>query len=136
MGALADRWKSAMQGGIAQQKYRDKINAYAGNPMELAAAAVDSGYWAQRTTAAAGKMAKKLRAVQVGTWKANATGPGAQNMSTGATKGYAKMAAAESTIAAAGAAAKQAAHAAGTDPIARIRAALSAVKQAWGYGPM
>ena len=136
MGALADRWANAMSGGLAQQKYRDKINAYAGNPMEAAAAAVDSGYWLQRVQASAAKMAKKLRGVSVQTWKANATGPGATNMGTGALKGKAKMAAAESNIIAAGQAAKAAAHAAGTDPMARIRAALSAVKQTWGYGGM
>lgn len=138
MGALTDRWVSAMQSGTAQAKYSAKINAVTENPMELAAQAVESGKYMQGVNAAvnSGKMTKKLRAVNVATWKQIASTIGAQNMANGAKKGQAKMAAAEATIVQAGQAAKQAARAAGGSSMNRIQAALQAVKSTWGYGSL
>lgn len=135
MGALADRWAAAMGGSIAQQKYKDKINAVTNSPMAAAADAVDSGLFLQRVQAAvaSGKMSKKLRAANFTNWKSITSTVGASNMVSGAQKGKPKMAAAEAQIQQAGAAGKAAAHAAGPDPAARMIANMNAIKHAWGY---
>lgn len=135
---IADRWKTAMQSPTTAQKYRDGINNYTGNPMQAAAAPEALARYAAGTAAAAqpgGKMQMKLNAANPATWKANATGPGAQNLITGAQKGLAKVQAAAPKVAAAGQAAQDAARSA-TGAMAKIAAALNAIRAAHGYGPV
>lgn len=133
--SIVDNWKAAMTSGTARNKYVAGINAVTENPMEKAAAAVENGSYMAGVQAAisSGKMVRKLRGASLQNWKANATGPGANNLQSGATKGLAKMQAASQQIAAAGAAGKAAAaQVQGAE--AKMLANMRAIKAAWGYG--
>lgn len=132
---IVQNWQAAMQGGVAASKYKSAINAVQDNPMQKAAAAVQSGAYAAgvQRAIASGKMVKKLQAASFANWKTIASTVGAQNLASGATKGLAKMQAAAAQIAAAGAAGKAAAQAA-TGSVAKMVANMQAIQQAWGYG--
>lgn len=131
---VVKNWQAAMQSGTTRQKYIDGINAYNGNPMEAAAAAVDDGRYLAGVQRGLAKMTKKLRSASPNSWKANATGPGASNLVTGAQKGLAKVTAAAQTVAAAGAAGQAAARAA-TGTMEKIAANIRAIQQTHGYQP-
>ena len=135
---IVDRWKAAMQSGQTAQKYRDGINGFNGNPMAMAATPQALQKYASNTAAAAqpgGKMQTKLMAANPATWKANASGPGATNLQTGAMKGLAKVQAASAKVAQAGADG-QAAAANATGAVAKMIANMNAIRAAHGYGSL
>lgn len=88
----AAKWKARMTDTTTRQGYIDGINAFQGNPMALAAAPDAQAKYKANTAAAVdnGRMAKKLMAADPGSWKQNATTIGANNLSSGATKGAPK----------------------------------------------
>lgn len=85
----AQAWSSGF--AAAGTKYAAGINAVTVAPGQLAAA--QKNLYLANVQAAANTWASKVAAVDINTWKAAATGVGAQRLSTGATKGAPKMAA-------------------------------------------
>lgn len=85
-------WVAAMQSGIAQQKYKDGINRYQGNPMAVAASdASEQKYLAKvQQSVTSGKRNASLMAADPAMWKTNATTIGATGLGTGALKKKAK----------------------------------------------
>ena len=90
---MADAYKQAMQSPQTAQRYKDGIAGYNGNPMAAAAAPDAQARYAQNTQAAvsSGKMAAKLNAVPVQTWKDNAMNVGAARLTSGAQKAMSKV---------------------------------------------
>lgn len=87
----AAKWLQAMQSATAQNNYEAGINAFQGNPMQLAADA-DAKYLASITEAVqSGRRRAALMAVPVSTWKGNATGKGKQRLSSGAAAAMPKV---------------------------------------------
>jgi hypothetical protein len=87
----AQNWLAAMQSPQTAANYKAGINAVTVNPMALAAQAAP--LYLQNVTQAVndGRYAQALNNASPAVWKANATGPGAQNLTTGAQKGYPKF---------------------------------------------
>jgi hypothetical protein len=79
---VAAKWKAGVAGGGAA--WNAGIQGYAGNPMELAAAQVDKAV--ANYSAAAPRMAARLRATPVSTWKSQSA-LSQSNYVQGATKG-------------------------------------------------
>ena len=75
--------------GAAGQKYTEGINSVTVAPGQLAAAQKNA--YVANVQASSGIWAAKVAAVDLGTWKAAATGVGAQRLASGATKGMPKM---------------------------------------------
>ena len=90
---MADAYKQAMQSPTTAQRYKDGIAGYNGNPMAAAAQPDAQQRYAQNTQAAvaSGKMAAKLNAVPVQTWKDNAMNVGAARLTSGAQKAMSKV---------------------------------------------
>lgn len=133
---IVQNWVNAMQSATVQSKYRAAIQNVQTNPMEAAAAAVQSGKYLAgiQRSISEGKMIKKLGQASFANWKQITSTTGAANLTSGATKGTSKMTAAANTIAQAGQAAKAAA-AAQNSPLAKVQAAIQAIQSAWGYTP-
>lgn len=85
--SAAEAW--ATNFGNAGTKYTAGINAVTVAPGQLAAAQKNA--YVQGVQNNANIWASKVAAVDLGTWKAAATGVGAQRLATGATKGQPKM---------------------------------------------
>lgn len=134
----ASKWMASMQSATTQQNYVNGINAVSVNPMQLAATdqAMQSYLQGVQRSVANGKRAKKLQAADVGTWKANATSVGAQNLRSGATKGQPKYTKGvqpyESVWAQQRAAARSLPKGGMANAMARIQASLSIIMQAAG----
>lgn len=128
---MTQRFQQGMAG--AATKYAQGVSAVTENPAAAAKAAVDSGLWAQRTAAAAGKLSAKLGAVTLQQWQQAASTYGAQAFAASATKAAANYAKIAPQLAQAAQAAKAAAQAVPkTDPLGRVNAAMQAMKQAFG----
>jgi len=82
-------WQTGFSG--AGTKYAAGINAVTVAPGQLAAA--QKNLYVANVQASANTWASKVAAVDINTWKAAATGVGAQRLATGATKGAPKVAA-------------------------------------------
>lgn len=87
--SAAQAWQTGFAG--AGQKYTDGINAVTVAPGQLAAAQRNA--YVSGVQASAPIWAAKVAAVDLQTWKNQATTVGAQRLATGATKGAAKMSA-------------------------------------------
>lgn len=89
----ADNWSASMQSTQTQNKYKNGITNFQGNPMALAAAPDAQTLYKEATAAAvdSGRMAAKLNAVPVSRWKDNAINIGASQLAVGARKALAKM---------------------------------------------
>lgn len=85
--SAAAAWETGFSG--AGQKYTEGINSVTVAPGQLAAAQKNA--YVSGVQQNAGIWAAKVAAVDLGTWKAAATGVGAQRLATGATKGLPKM---------------------------------------------
>jgi hypothetical protein len=85
----SDRWQQNF--GAAGTRYTEGINAVTVAPGQLAAA--NKAAYLANVQASANVWASKVSAVQLGEWKAAATGVGAQRLATGATKGAPKVSA-------------------------------------------
>lgn len=87
----ASNWAAGMN-ATGQAKYKQKVGAYQGNPMAMAAApAAQQKYLSSVTDAVqSGRMAAKLNAVDPNFWKSQTTGAGATNWLNSATKGKPK----------------------------------------------
>jgi hypothetical protein len=83
-GDHAAKWLSSMQNGNAATNYENGINATQVNPMAMAADAEDRYLAGVQEASASGRRKAKLMAVNVATWKANATGKGKQRLASGA----------------------------------------------------
>lgn len=84
----ADRWSSGLAN--AGTKYRDGVNGFQGNPMELAAANKQGWLNGIQEAAANGKWERGLRRNPASYWKEQCSNIGAQRLATGATKGKPK----------------------------------------------
>lgn len=87
--AAASAWETGFSG--AGTKYTDGINSVTTAPGQLAAAQRNA--YVSGVQANAAIWATKVASVDLATWKAAATGVGAQRLATGAQKGAPKMAA-------------------------------------------
>lgn len=87
--SAASAWESGFSG--AAQKYTDGINSVQVAPGQLAANQKNA--YVAGVQANANIWAAKVAAVDINSWKASATGVGAQRLATGATKGAPKVAA-------------------------------------------
>lgn len=85
--AAAEAWQNGFSGAGA--KYTAGINSVTVAPGQLAAA--QKALYVANVAAAANTWASKVGAVDINTWKAAATGVGAQRLATGATKGAPKV---------------------------------------------
>lgn len=85
--SAAASWEQGFAG--AGQKYTEGINAVTVAPGQLAANQKNA--YVSGVQQNANIWAAKVAAVDLGTWKAAATGVGAQRLATGATKGMPKM---------------------------------------------
>ena len=85
--SAAQAWSDRF--GAAGQKYTEGINSVTVAPGQLAAAQKNA--YVANVQASSGIWAAKVAAVDLGTWKAAATGVGAQRLASGATKGMPKM---------------------------------------------
>jgi len=83
----AQAWSDRFSG--AATKYTAGINSVSVAPGQLAAAQKNA--YVQNVQANANIWASKVAAVDINTWKAAATGVGAQRLATGAQKGMPKM---------------------------------------------
>ena len=83
----ATNWQNGFSG--ASTKYTAGINSVTVAPGQLAAA--QKNLYVANVQAAANTWASKVAAVDINTWKAAATGVGAQRLATGATKGAPKV---------------------------------------------
>ena len=83
----AERWASNF--GSSGQRYTDGINSVTVAPGQLAAAQKNA--YVNGVTQNANIWAANVAKVDLGTWKAAATGVGAGRLSSGADKGKAKM---------------------------------------------
>ena len=81
-------WIAAMQSPTTQAKYKDGINRFQGNPMQLASTdTAQQKYLAQvQASVASGKRAASLLAADPAMWKANALNMGSVGLGTGAVK--------------------------------------------------
>lgn len=80
----AQKWQNAMGSMQTQQNYVDGVNNTTVNPMQLAADAEQAYLQGVQDAVNSGRRTAKLLAVPVATWKANATGKGAQRLASGA----------------------------------------------------
>lgn len=87
----AAKWLASMQSPTTTQNYVNGINGYQGNPMAAAAEAIPQYLAGVQDAVNSGRMQQKLLAVPVSSWKANATGIGAQRLAQGAQKASAKV---------------------------------------------
>ena len=116
------------QGG---QKYAARVAATTKDQNALAIAAVQSGKWLQKVTAAAPRMLAGLQASSTAAWKAAVAATGSAAYSASATKAAAKYGKVAPALASAANNA-QAAVAAQSAPLERVRAAANAMKTAFG----
>jgi hypothetical protein len=79
-----DNYKSAMASPQTQANYKAGVSGYAGNPMQLAAAAAPK--WAANTAAAQPKFEASLNSTPKAVWVNNSVQVGAPRLATGATK--------------------------------------------------
>lgn len=128
---------SRFQAGIAGAggKYTAGVQRVTDSPTAKAAAKVDDGTWAANTTAAAGRMSARLKAVSTEAWKQAISSYGASRYTSSAQKAAANYAKRAPELAAAAAAASQAA-AAASGPLGKVQAAINAMKQAFGKPPI
>jgi hypothetical protein len=93
---IVNNWASAMADGRTQQKYKDGINGYNGNPMAMAATddALQRYAASCQNSVSSGRRAAALNAANPATWKTNATTVGAQRLASGGQKGKARYMAA------------------------------------------
>lgn len=86
-------WVAAMGSSVTQNKYKDGINRYQGNPMAQAATQQSLDKYASKCQASvtSGKRAASLNAADPSLWRTNATTMGAAALGTGATKKSAKQ---------------------------------------------
>lgn len=85
--AASEAWQNGFAG--AATKYTAGINAVQVAPGQLAAA--QKNLYVANVQAQANVWASRVAAVDINTWKAQATGVGAQRLATGATKGAPKV---------------------------------------------
>src|SRR6202022_658633 len=81
-------WVAAMQSATTQNKYKDGISRFQGNPMQIAASDASQQKYLQHVqqSVANGKRAASLLAADPAMWKQNAMNIGAAGLGTGATK--------------------------------------------------
>ena len=86
-------WVAAMQSATTQNKYKDGISRFQGNPMQIAASDASQQKYLQHVqqSVANGKRAASLLAADPAMWKQNAMNIGAAGLGTGATKKSAKQ---------------------------------------------
>lgn len=129
--AMVKDWKAGMQTGAT--KWADRIQRYNGNPMALAAAAVQDGRYLTAITEAvsSGRMVAKLNAIDPSFWKSQCQRAGVAAFAAGASKGAPKYERAAAKIAQAAAAGSQAASAV-TGAMAKVQANMAAICATWG----
>jgi hypothetical protein len=90
---IVKNWTGAMQSSATQQKYKDGVSRYNGNPMAQAASPEATQRYLNRVqeSVASGKRQNRLNATPADRWKQNSVNIGAAAMSTGAQKGKAKV---------------------------------------------
>lgn len=126
---MVEAYKRGVAG--AAGNYKKGVQAVTENPAAKAAAKVADGTWAANTTAAAGRLQDSLSRVTLQGWQQQAAGVGATNFAASAAKAGPKYAARAQALAQAASAASQAAEAE-NDPMAKVRAAINAMKSAFG----
>ena len=89
----AKNWLAAMQSPTTAANYKDGINSTTVNPMALAAANAQGYLLGVQQAVNDGRFQAALNNASPAVWKANATGPGVQNLQTGAIKGAPKYSA-------------------------------------------
>ena len=85
--AIAQKWADRMNG--ASTAYTQGVQAFQGNPMQLAAAQVNT--WMQRLQAAQGKWVASLNRTPKEVWLQNAVNLGASRLGPGATQAVPKV---------------------------------------------
>src|ERR1700738_4822051 len=85
---ISKNWVAAMQSSTAQDKYKQGISAYQGNPMaEAATDAAEQKYLRKiQESVTSGKRGAALAAADPALWKQNAMTVGAVGLGTGAVK--------------------------------------------------
>lgn len=89
---IADKWAS--QAGSASESYRRGVNRVTESPTAKAAQNLNKARNNYNEAIDSGRMAARLNAVDISTWKNAASGKGASNYSTGISAGKNKMLAA------------------------------------------
>lgn len=126
---MVANFQSGMSSG--GQKYKQGVMGVTENPASAAAAKVADGTWAANTAAAAGRLQAKLSQVTLQGWQAAASTYGASAYSASAQKAAANYAKIAPQLAQAAQQASQAA-AGVTGPLAKVQAAMNAMKSAFG----
>lgn len=90
---MAANYQAAMQSPNTQAKYKQGIEAFTGNPMELAASDQAMQFYLNRVTESvtSGKRARRLRETPRERWHRNAITVGANQLSVGAQKAKDKV---------------------------------------------
>lgn len=127
--AMAKAYAAGITAGST--KYKSGVLAVTDNPAAKAKAKVDDGTWAAHTTAAAPRMSAALGAVTLQQWQQQASTVGANNFAGSAAKAGPKYAAVAAKLAAAAQQASSDAEAQ-ADPMSKVRAAINAMKTAFG----
>lgn len=127
--AELQKWQTRL--AAAGPAYTAGTAAVTASPMAAAAAKGDAMLAGVTAAVTSGRWAAKLNAVPISTWKSQCA-IGASKLSAGAQKGAVKMAAAIQKAGPIRTAQTQAAAAAGTDPVAKFSAALTAQMTGWG----
>src|SRR5428012_1565 len=85
---ISKNWVAAMQSATTQNKYKDGINRYQGNPMAQAATDAAQQKYLQHVqqSVANGKRSASLMNADPAMWKQNALNLGATGLGTGASK--------------------------------------------------
>jgi hypothetical protein len=132
---MAKNWQAGMAQGAG--KYKAGVQNFQGNPMALAAAKVADGTYlaAVQEAVSSGRMVARLNAVDPGFWKSQASGAGAAAWAAGSAKGLPKYMRAVQSLAPAYARASADA-AAATGPLAKVAAAINALRAAVGKPPI
>lgn len=135
----ATAWANAMRSATTKANYIAGVNAVTESPTAKAASPTAQQRYLTATQEAvtSGRMAARLNAVTLQQWQAAAAGIGAQNLSNAATKGAAKVTAnfqknMQVYMNASAAAAAIPADGSVSTAVAKVQAAITAMKQGFG----